>query len=511
MQQQGYRPVGYPYLPVDPPNGRERAPKKRKKRVYLLFVSIFLFCAAIYGLYYGRTYLEVLPYAEVFAPNITIDGIELSGKTYSEAENALLKKIEDRQKGWSINIIFSGHTYTNIDFGTLGVLNDYNQVYSLLNEAWKYAHDISRADKKSVFEKKKDIDALMATPYTVFTSQSSSSDTKLNEILDVIAKDIARDPVDAAIITFDPNGIEPFIFRNESFGRRLNTAEVKNNILQMSSVLQSGNLELSPEIVNPSVTRADLEKTVALLATGSTPIDKNSTENRTNNIRTAFSKINGKILKPGERFSFNNIVGWRTLENGFSEAVEYAYGELVLGIGGGVCQASTTIYLAAVCAGMEITDRSAHSDPVSYTSLGQDATVYMTRNKKIDFGFRNNTDGLIYLTAHVEVDSTNRNRYICKVSIYGKSLGNSIYYRLVSKEIETIPAPVLPEKVKDTKAEYVIYSDQEYKVLSARDGHVVETYLQRVENGTVVSEKLISKDTYLARAAKYYIGVTSRE
>lgn len=82
-----------------------------------------------------------------------------------------------------------------------------------------------------------------------------------------------------------------------------------------------------------------------------------STEERTNNIRVAFSKINGLIIPDGGKFSFNGVVGRRTEKNGFYKAIEYAYGTEVWGIGGGVCQASTTMYLAAIQAGLNITNR----------------------------------------------------------------------------------------------------------------------------------------------------------
>ena len=141
----------------------------------------------------------------------------------------------------------------------------------------------------------------------------------------------------------------------------------------------SGEIIVQPSDIQPKVTVADLQKQYALRFRAVTPIDSHSTDSRNDNIRLAFSKINGMILEDGKTFSFNKVVGRRTQANGFLAAYEYSYGELTLGWGGGVCQASTTVYLAAVQAGMKITDHTAHSTPVSYTSLGEDATVSDTR------------------------------------------------------------------------------------------------------------------------------------
>ena len=99
-------------------------------------------------------------------------------------------------------------------------------------------------------------------------------------------------------------------------------------------------------------------------------------------------RINGTILKPGEVFSFNKVVGRRTIRNGFYEALEMVYGDLVTGIGGGVCQPSSTLFQAALLAGLGITDRSNHSEPVNYTDRGLDATVYWVGDRQIDFKFK---------------------------------------------------------------------------------------------------------------------------
>jgi len=110
--------------------------------------------------------------------------------------------------------------------------------------------------------------------------------------------------------------------------------------------------------------------------------------NRVNNVELACKAINGKILQPGEEFSFNDTVGPRTTDKGYKEATIIVDGEKETGIGGGICQVSTTVYQAALKAGLEITERHEHSKKVSYVPKGDDATI----SGKLDLKFKNDYD-----------------------------------------------------------------------------------------------------------------------
>lgn len=107
---------------------------------------------------------------------------------------------------------------------------------------------------------------------------------------------------------------------------------------------------------------------------------------RSKNIRRAAAKIDGTVVAPGQVFSFNAHVGERSIANGFTYAPEIQGDELQTGIGGGVCQASTTLYIAALYASLEIIQRQGHSHPSSYAMLGLDATVSWP---EVDLKFRN--------------------------------------------------------------------------------------------------------------------------
>ena len=128
-----------------------------------------------------------------------------------------------------------------------------------------------------------------------------------------------------------------------------------------------------------------------------------STSNRKTNIKKATDAINGKILLPGEEFSFNRDVGNTTQELGYLPAPGMLAGERVETYGGGVCQVSTTLYNACIKGGLDITKRFAHSETVSYANKGMDAAVAFDAGK--DLAFKNNLDYPIKIEGKISGDT----------------------------------------------------------------------------------------------------------
>ncbi len=118
---------------------------------------------------------------------------------------------------------------------------------------------------------------------------------------------------------------------------------------------------------------------------------------RCSNIRVASHKLNGSILMPGERFSFNTIVGKRTAKNGFKLAGVYVNGRHDEDFGGGICQVSSTLYNAVLLSDLRVVQRANHSLPVAYVDLGRDATVSY---RQPDFVFENNRPTPVALSTH---------------------------------------------------------------------------------------------------------------
>ena len=354
------------------------------------------------------------------------------------------------------------------------------------------------------------MDALLAKPYYGYTAAPDGNTNALDSMLQQLAEQVYRPAQDAYVKEFNPQLSYPFVIEAEVYGRTLDVAPLKEQLLGMVENMTSGTVEIVPQEFRPNVTADDIRKNLVLRGRAYTPISTTSTTERTANIKRAMELISGTILEPGKNFSFNDIVGERSAKNGFYQAIEYAYGQERMGYGGGVCQASTTVYLAAVKANLEIINREQHSDKVNYTDYGKDATVNLD-GKKIDFKFRNNTDDNIYIVARVMFDSKlDRKHNVCMVEIYGKSLGDGVSYDLVTETVAILAPPEIPEYVPDKKGTYVTYIDEEKITRQASDGCVVDSYRVKYVNGEEVDRTYMYTDTYKSKAQQIYVGVKDR-
>jgi len=489
------------------PNGP--GPKRKAKRRKWPFALVIILMVLGLGFWGVQALRErqvaelIAPYEEVYAPNVFINGVDISGMAPQEALEALRTDMQGKLNSWSLNLNYQGHTFATLNYATLGMSMDENQLYALLNEAWQLTHT------GDVHARKAAIDQLQVIPYQRQAVQSELSDQQLEAMLHQIAPFIDKDPVDAAIMHFQPdNDREPFVFQQEQQGVRFDVASAREQVMAWAAEGRSGEFELTGEAIMPEVTVAQLKEKVALRSSVNTPVSTSSPENRNNNIRVSLARMNGMILKPGENFSFNKVVGPRTLKDGFFEALEQVYGDLVTGVGGGVCQSSTTLYQAALTAGLTITKRSIHSDKVSYSDLGQDATVYLYGGREIDFAFKNTTPENIYIAARVRPASNSSKRLVTEIKIYGQSLGEGVSYRMSSETVEVLPAPEDKKYEVDKTGLIVTYRNEEKLKTEAQEGYVVETYLEKLQNGQVIERKLVSSDTYQPKKAVYYRGNT---
>ncbi len=481
--------------------------KSRALPVILLsLLALAILAGGILGItgYLRNKELEekVKAWDNVFCEGVYVDGIALSGMTPEQALASVQSQIRQRQEAWKVRLTYNGATVAEINSAMLGMSVDVGQI---MNEAWAKGHTPAE-DYQARLE---EMEALKTAPYEAYTAVPSGDTAVIDNVLSELKTRIDKSAVDAELVSFDTTQPYPFIFKQEETGLSLDTTEIREELYRMVSTMTGGSVELVPDTVQPAVTVNDLQKHYMLRSSVYTPISTSSTEERNNNIRRAFEFVNGYVLQPGAKFSFNTVVGERSEANGFFPAIEYAYGEHVMGVGGGVCQASTTVYQAAVCAGLQIVNRKPHSDAVSYTEYGKDATVYLGSRRKIDLVFKNTSEAPIYMVAGVQTDPSNKRRLIAKVSMYGADMGN-IRYEMEAEVIEEIEPPTEPVYVKDKQATYVTYTDQQESVSKAQKGYVVNSY--RVEYvGNVVNERrLLYTDTYDAKPERIYVGVTKR-
>ena len=182
-----------------------------------------------------------------------------------------------------------------------------------------------------------------------------------------------------------------------------------------------------------------------------------SNRDRTTNLQLAANKINGTVLMPGETFSYNKVVGERTIAAGYKEAPIYVSGEVIDGLGGGICQITSTLYNAVVYANLEVTQRSNHQFVPSYVTASRDATVVYG---SIDFQFKNNRNYPIKINCSVSGG-------IAQFQIFGMKQDDDYEVEISSYETG--------------RTATAIYSEA-YKILK--------------RDGKVVSKVLLSKDTY---------------
>ena len=484
----GYRGFGAP--------GVQEKPKKKKRAWLAVLITLVTFAAIAGAAYTGiqmsreaeerkKINDKISPYNGLYCPGVYVDGIDLSGMTPEQAMNSVRSRINQRQGSWSVQLMYQERLMATIDAALLNMSVDQNELNHLMNEAWKQGHEGTPEERYARMEE------LERTPYSVYTAHPSGDTSQIDNLLASLKQQIDTPAKDAQVLAFDTTRANPFVYSEETTGLRLDTEPLKQELYQMVSTMTSGTLELQPEVIQPQQTVAELEKHFALRAMATTPIDKHSTEDRNNNIRRCFQLISGTVVQPGKSFSFNKTVGPRTFENGFYPAIEYINDEHVVGVGGGACQASTTVYQAAVCAGLEITSRRPHSDSVSYAEYGKDATVYMG-GKQIDLVFRNNTDEPIYITADVLTDPGNTSRWMTKVCIYGKDLGDT-RYSLETETVETLPSIMDPVYVNDKESE-----------AKAKDGCVVDSYRMTYTNGVLTNREFLFRDTYNPKPEKIY-------
>lgn len=291
--------------------------------------------------------------------------------------------------------------------------------------------------------------------------------------IEAIYKDVYKEPQDAY---YDE--------QNKKLYKEENGIDFAITMEEAKEILSQEQEEYSIPltVVKPKTTVADLANEdffPTLLAQFTTRYDQ-SAENRANNIKLSTEKINGTILMPGETFSYNKVVGERTISAGYKEASVYVGGKIVQGIGGGICQVSSTLYNAVLLANLEITERRNHYFITSYVSPSRDATVSYG---SIDFKFKNTR------TYPIKIECTAKNG-ICQIYIYG--IEEEVEYEV---EIQDEVTEIIPYTTKTIKTSELAEGEEEI-VQQGVNGYKSEAYRILKLNGKVVSKTLLSKDSY---------------
>ena len=240
---------------------------------------------------------------------------------------------------------------------------------------------------------------------------------------------------------------------------------------------------------NKTVQEIGTEAFPDLLATFSTNYNAGDT-NRTTNLKLSAGKINGTVLLPGDEFSYNKVVGERTIEAGYKMAATFSGGKVVDGLGGGICQISSTLYDAVVMANLDVTVRRNHQFVTSYLPGGKDATVVWGSQ---DFKFVNSRKYPVRITATVSGG-------VATVQVWG--VKEEVEYDITIETKKTATIPYTTQYVKDS----TLPKGTQKVVQNGNNGSKYEAYKVMRLNGEVVSRTLLSKDTYNAKNKIVKIG-----
>ena len=206
-----------------------------------------------------------------------------------------------------------------------------------------------------------------------------------------------------------------------------------------------------------------------------------SNKDRTTNLRLAAGKINGTVVMPGETFSYNKVVGKRSVEAGYKEAAIFSDGQVTNGLGGGICQISSTLYNSVVFANLQIVERRNHMFIPSYVGGGEDATVVWGST---DFKFKNSRNYPIKIETSVS-------NGVATVSIYGFKTDDEYDISIETQFIKSISFKTVYKSNNNYKSGTVIQG--------GKNGSVIDAYKVYKRNGQVVKKEKLSRDTYSAQ------------
>ena len=477
-------------------SSRKKHTNKRKKQERLitagLIFLLLLFAATIFivirscGNRANQQTLILNPQTDQMKENVTINGINVSGMTIDQSRDVVSPSVtQDIQK---INITLNGDGFSETISGEQ--MEASSNLEEILSEA------LAGGNGKSY-----------KTSITIDYLALSSRIKEINSTL-------SHGATDATFALEEDSNGKPHITYTEGTPGLGMDVDATQQLIQAALEKGEFSATLTPVLttIQPSITVSDLKSQVSEIGRYSTTFckklpssdpeeEKTIIENRSYNIEKCTGIINGQVVNPGKTWSFNKIVGDRNENSGWREAKGIYGGETYnMQYGGGVCQVSTTMYVALMRAGIPYKNitRRQHSIPSTYVPKGLDATV---DSGHIDFKFKNTTDFPIYIFAYTS-PTKNRSRYRdINVVIYGQALPENTTYDLRSVIMEEIEPgePIITYNKKKTV-------DFNEVTVEARTGYVVDVYLDTYVNGKLESSEMLYEDRYESITEKRTIG-----
>lgn len=417
------------------------------------------------GVYAMNVKNQVAKWDNKIYQGVKINDVDLSGKTKEEAVKLLEDSFSNTIKQKKLVVKALDQNF-ELDYSNL---NPQFNVQEMAQKALEEGKNLTLFQKNNIIKNGTNKNLPLEFKY---------DDSKIKAFEQQIESKINQDPVDAKISISGGN----INITDDQTGRKVNAEEldklIKTNIngkIEQQTVVQA-----PIEEVKPKYPKAELAKIDGKISTFSTSF-ATSNPQRSANVTLASNFINAKVLMPGDTFSYNEAVGERTTARGFKDAAIFVGDKVEQGVGGGICQVSTTLYRAAMRAGIRSTERSNHSMPTSYSDVGLDATVYWG---SLDYKFKNTYNFPIYIESY----TSNKNVY---VNFYGNIAGmGGKTYELFADTLAKYEPTI--SKVDDSS----LMEGQTQWDKHPVTGYKVKSYLVTYQNGKEIARENVATDNY---------------
>ena len=454
---------------------------KNKKRRSLFFGT------AILSLVFLMTIVGSLQTSRdpvyTFNTGTYINGEQVGGYTIEKASQVVTNRMKEQIQNINIQIIYKDKVwnFTEDDFEVE------NSVLKVVQTAYKKFNQQSLENKNA-------IKALSGGNVNISLQNTFKN---FDNVIDNIVSEVNEQPENAQVI-FNPNKKPMFEVTEGKTGVEVDRQKLVNDLENQFLKTKDIKVYVSTNGIKPQIEKTYFDNKLNLMSRFETDLT-NSQEGRRHNVSFALKKFNGKIIKAGEKVSFNEISGPQTLEGGYKNAIVILNGKFTNGVGGGICQASTTMYNACLLANLQIDEVHKHTLPVGYVELSLDA---MVSEGYADFIFTNTSADDIYIKSEVVGDKA-------IVEIYGNSIPQGQTIKRVAEFVGNIPHNG-DKIIADQNGEYtdkVIYKGEYYRLNYPREGYEAKAFKEVYQDGKLISREQIRHEKYQPIDGKIIEGV----
>ncbi len=440
-----------------------------KKVGIILAVSFMLIAIS------ATLYLNSLTQDNFIYPGISVDGVDISGFTVEQARAVLQERVK----------------LSNVSF----ICNEKKWEYNLGDLGFEYDYDKSIQEAFAIGRSGNVLEDWI----TIFRlNHNNNIDLKLSrndnyesfgEIFSTIRSEVDSQAMDASVSIVDSEHGGGIFITPEKDGYEVDIESLKNILLkELADKKEDVIIKVPVKVTHANVKKEQLSSINGIIGEFTTTFNAN-VAGRSSNIKLASSKVDSVLVMPGQEFSFNNATGAISIAAGYKNAPVIVKGELQEGIGGGVCQVSTTLYNSVLYAGLDVLQRRSHSIPSTYVAIGRDAAVSYGA---LDLVFKNPHDYPVYIKAFVTGNKVTARVYGDTTKHINKTLSSEVVER-IPRQVKYVNDPSLPlgkEVVDDP----------------GRDGVKSVTY-ESINGQTNV----VSRDHYPARAKVVRVGTGPAE